>query len=416
METVEDGARVFPIARSGRLGRPWRVAIPGRVAGVDDEASIVLDSHGRVVVGLVYGDGALKGGSSGPHASPGCCEQIAIASWRLGATPPAAQVFVRAPEPSPSNPYAHEALEPPSIVIGPSSITALWARGYPAEIPEEEGETQVEEAFGKFGGPLHQTILATAAKGVTLPHLGLAPDGDPIASWLEDERSKIRTVGGLRSGALNRPTRVQSLQHLAQAPRSFSQAVGFSSNEAGDTEFAYLSGSRSFDFSKMLLTSSSAGGPFRRARTVFSGREVGGGEIVAGGHGVVLALPESPAEIGLLGSVSSPFLRRVTVEAGGTTQGWVDSQGRAVIVYEQPFGKNETDITDHLEAVTAAPGQPFTLPRQVAPQLDDKECALNTESDEPSPIASSPNGRAIIYVTCTPRNGNPEQYLIRYTP
>ncbi|MGH2864490.1 MAG: hypothetical protein ACRDJX_04485, partial [Solirubrobacteraceae bacterium] len=154
-----DGDRVlvYPVARSGRLGRPWHLAVPGFLIRGDRAPAVALNGRGRVAVAL-----SVEETRPGPaEHSLGSGEHVAIASWQLGAKPPALQVLT--PEGDEAS-YSEGQLTPPEVVIGRTSITAIWAAGGRAPV---EGiiPANVDEAYGSVGGQLRAVKLATVADG-----------------------------------------------------------------------------------------------------------------------------------------------------------------------------------------------------------------------------------------------------------
>ncbi len=391
------GASVYPVGRKGHLGKPWQVKLPGGFPG--GETSVTLDSRGRIAVGILYQDDTAE-----PiheyHGGPGCCLRVAIASWKLGSKPPTAQSL--SPPQDAKTGYPHHALQAPLLVIGPSAITALWTIG---SEPEREhrsgpGEVQIEQAYGRFGSQLRPARLFAAPKGVVAPNLSLEPNGDPVASWLDDV-NKIRTVTGSHSGALQRSTRVQRAPEL-------SEPVGFTNDDEGDTIFSYFSRS-SKNTSELRYMVSHDGGPFTRPRGIgLTGAEVPWATVLAGGHRTILAfwgcleLEKACDEQAKIGTVSGAFSR--SFKPVGTPEAFINSSGRTVVVY---------NTGDRFYTTTAEPGKPFTPLRRLAAGLHHYfPLLLGAEQYEEPPLPTSPNGHAMLYFT----NGEDEQYLVRYTP
>jgi hypothetical protein len=156
---VSKGSPLFYALAGGGLASPIPLAIPRnlRLPFLSRDLSIAISPRGRVAVGLVLDDDT-EPPSNVEHGTSGCCGRAAIATWQLGQQPPVAQVL-SAKQRARAGPN-HQVFEAPSIVIGPSAITALWTReegveGEPeAESEPEPNETQLEEAFGRFTGPL----------------------------------------------------------------------------------------------------------------------------------------------------------------------------------------------------------------------------------------------------------------------
>jgi hypothetical protein len=369
---------VYPIGSAGRLGKPWQVELPGD--GGVGETSVTLGSHGKIAVGAVYGNG------------------VAIASWTLGETPPMAQVF-------PLSPSVEAAglspLKAPLLVIGPSAVTALWTIGLPPQREETiYPPKEIEQAYGPFGSQLTSAQLFAAPQEVVDPYLSLEPNGDPVASWLDDG-DKIRTVTGPRSGALQHSATAQ------EAPGLF-DVGGFTSDYEGDTVFSYFS-RVSKTAGELRYMTSHDGGPFTPPRDIaLTGDELFDASVFAGGDRTLLAFwqCESPTrdckERGKIGKVSGALSRSFTTYA--TPEAFISSSGRAVIIYH-------TECCG-LYAVTAEPGRQFTSPRRFATRLP-KGYAFGAGGDEEPPPSTSPNGHAILYFT---NEENGRQYLVRYTP
>jgi len=395
VEGSEHGALVYPVGRRGHLGKPWRVELPGGFPG--GETSVALDSRGRIAVGILYYDKTQEA-SREYHGGSGCCQRVAVASWRLGAKPPMAQAL--SPPQDAESGNLHHALQVPLLAMGPTALTALWTTGAEAEFEGRSGggEVQIEQAFGAYGSPLSTAMVFAAPKGALMPHLSLEPNGDPVASWL-DEGDELRTVAGSPTGALQPPARAQ------RAPK-LSDPVGFTSDYEGDTVFSYFS-RLSRKTSELRYMTSHDGGLFTRPREVgLTGSEVPVATVVAGGHRTLLAfwgclgLENSCTQRGKIGKISGTFSKAFTPH--GTPEGFIDSSARAVIVYDTDYG---------LYATTAESGEPLTPSRPFAARLP-HYFQLGAEQDEEPPLPTSPNGHAILYFT----NGENEQYLVRYTP
>ncbi len=396
-EGTRYGVTVYPVDGTGHLGKPWEVKLPGGRGG--GETSVTLGPEGRIAVGVVYWPG------------------VAIAMWRLGSNPPTAHVLAGPQSTEKASLYA---LRAPSLVIGPSAVTAIWTDGGQSELEREDepenqeafppSEEQIEQAYGQFGSQLHTSQLFTAPKRVFATNLSLQPNGDPIASWLDDT-NKLHTVTGSHSGQLPRSERVQ------QAP-ALSEPVGFTNDYEGDTIFSYFSRLSSHATELRYMTSHD-GGPFTRPRGIGLTGSSGFREatVIAGGHHTLLArwgcleleevACDEQAKIGTVygGFSSSP------VPYSGTDEAFIDSHGRTVIVYDTNPVVIPISRTGGLYAVTAEPGKPFGAPRPFATGLGDN-FQLGAEHDDEPPLPTSPNGHAILYFT----NDEDEQYLVRYAP
>jgi hypothetical protein len=379
------------VAQSGRIGPPTPLTVPGERDSL--EQSIALDARGRVVVGLLYDDGTHQG-SPEPH-SASCCSRVAIASWQLGTPPPVPQIL--SPQQSASMGFAHHALEPPSIVIGPSVITALWAIG-----DEEHSKTQLEEAFGRFGEPLHTAELAREV----FSELSLTAHLGPFASWVggNGEEAKLYTATGSPTGLLKPRTHSQMLPGHRGA-----LGPGFASDDEGDTMFSYMPGSGENHRNKVVMLSSTAGGQFSHRRVIASVPAETGLSLVGGGRRSLLLVWDEAGPDRLFaqrGSVFGPFGRPEYIgKEEYASEAFLDSRGRAVIIYERR-APHHHDVRELL-AVIAQPGRRFGLPHRIAPPL--RGCQLEPEGQ---PITTSPNGHAIILLECE----DGRQYIIRYTP
>ena len=417
----EKGALFYALEATGGLGSPTEIGIPGNFAST--KQSIAIDPRGRVAVGLLYRDDTVVPSREyKEHEGPGCCGRVAIASWQLGQQPPMAQVL-SAKQSAKTGPD-HQVFEAPSIVIGPSAITALWTREGPQEVengpgePPEVNETQLEAAFGRFSEPLHVARVITAPRGISLIHLSLAPNGDPVASWLQDG-DKLLSVSGSRTGTLHEPKRPQRIPRL-------SEPAGFATQAGGDTVFAYFwdhpeGASRPqtcsrCSRSRLMMMSARAGGPFRRPRQISFVNEAIEATL-AGGHHFLMAVWAKSfhfVEEGHLyvqrGSVSGRFGAPQALGFGSHPQAFADSHGNSVIIYRRPAIHNQN--TYEIVAVTARSGHRFGPPRPLAPHL--KGCELDNGGEiDPQSIATSPAGYAVFYITC---EEGAAQYLIRYTP
>jgi hypothetical protein len=420
-----DHAVVAQLTRSGHIERSWPLALPGRVAKAV-LASIALGEHGSVAVGVLYSDGQRRDEPEYPHEDPGCCDHIAIATWHLGKPPPAAQAV--SPELNASTENVRQPWPAPIMVVGRSTVTALWIRG--GDDPNVDAEDRLEEAFGRVGRPLHTARLLKVPGTVRWLDLHLAADDTPVASWIDDE-DMIRTVSGRPSGALRSPRRFQRIPGYGRDTGSAS-GVGFSHDEQGHTMFAYLSGSPERTQRLMTITSTD-GGPFMHSRAIASiPAHSGTPSLYAGGDGSLLAIWTHTREADLtehfearrgsvLGSFARPLqLGEIPFSLSEFDQaGFLDSHGRAVIIQ----GRRSTHHPNHYElvALTAQPDRPFERPRPIAPALLD--CPIDGETpqyEEPpylEPIATSSNGRAVLLATCGEGSGQrASQYLIRYTP
>lgn len=416
----EKGALFYALEATGRLGSPTEIGIPGNFAST--KQSVAIGPRGRVAVGLLYRDDTVvPSGEYKEHEGPGCCGRVALSIWQLGQQPPVAQVL--STKQSAKTGPDHQVFEAPSIVIGPSAVTALWTREGPQEVengpgePPEVNETQLEAAFGRFSEPLHVARVITAPRGISLTHLSLAPNGDPVAGWLEDG-DKLLSVSESRTGALRRPKRVQRIPRL-------SEPAGFATQTRGDTVFAYFwdypeGASRPQTCSRCsrsrLMMISRAAGPFGRPRQIsFINKAIEA--TLAGRHHFLMAVWAKSFHFGeeghlyvRRGSVSGRFGAPQALGFGSHPQAFADSHGDSVIIYRRPATHNQN--THEIVAVTARSGHRFGPPRPLTPHL--KGCELDNGGEiDPQSIAISPAGYAVLYITC---QEGATQYLIRYTP
>jgi hypothetical protein len=386
------GLEVFPVDKKGHLGKPWEVKLPQ--ATYIFETSVTMDSGGRIALGILYQDSTAPRITGGKEGLPGCCLRAAVVTWRLGEKPPVAQSL--SPPQDAASGEEHHALQAPLMVIGRKAVTALWtvgstreSEGYP-----ELGEVEIEQAYGRFGSPLKSAEVSVAADGLFSPHLSLEQDGDPVASWLEDT-NKLGLVTGSSTGKLAGDIRVQQVPEL-------SRPAGMTSNDEGDTVFAYFSRS-SKTTSELRYMNSHDAGPFGPPRGIgLTGSETPQGTVTAGGHHTLLAFwgSNGEEERGKFLSMSGAFGR--SFKPPGNSEGFVDSDGRAVVVYDY----------DSPVAVTSDLGRPFTAPQEIGARL--RGFALGAERDDEPPLPTSPDGHAILYFSRDETES--EQYLVRYTP
>ena len=216
-----NGLRVYEVGPRARLGRSWPLRVEGGFA--PRSLTLTLDDRGRVLAGLVYGDGS--GSRPDPeHEGPPCCAHVALTSWQLGTPPPVAEPLQAV---GAATDVTTPPLEPPQIAIGPTAVTALWS---------DEGN--LYEAFGRFGGQLEIGQLGVPAWVVAV-HLAPGPHGGPIAAW--------RTTEGLQAARVNRAGAVTDISRLTRLPDFGGDLEGgvvledheFSTNPEGDTTFGY---------------------------------------------------------------------------------------------------------------------------------------------------------------------------------
>ncbi len=252
---------------------------------------------------------------------------------------------------------------------------------------------------------------------VDLLDLHLAPDGRPTASWIDDG-DMIRAVSGLRGGALHSPLDSQEIPNYAAG-------VGFSHDNEGHTVFAYLSGSPQGP-RKLITITSTNGASFTGRRTIASIPRGGEVALYAGGQGSLLAAWTYTSEKhaftrylkarrgSLFGGFEPPTQLDRSPFLEDQTSGFIDARGRSVILQQAPASDHRGGY--ELEAFAAPLGRPFAGPLRIAPSL--RDCSLDVaEKADPHPIATSPDGRAILLATCEEgSHQRGRQYVIRYTP
>lgn len=403
-----DGNLIYPVERSGRLGHPWKVTVPGGFKAY--LGSLALDDRGRVAAGLIYSDESVPPGE-GEYGSPGCCARVAVASWKLGTKPPVAQLLV---PPTDQNRWSNGELDAPSVVIGPEAVTALWGAGdvsptgYPPYPDAQPFAAQLDEAFGPFGAALEAKTMMSVSKGVQSVHLVLDPAGDPLAAW-RDDLGELHSVRGRPGGALPSASQATIISRggAAESDSEFADGNEFSSDPQGDTVFAYIP-SPFEKKGKVMAMTSVDGRPFGAPRTIASaGRQHGPPTVVAGGNRSLLVFTNCLAMVGecslergrrtnIFGVHERPF------GVGGASQAFIDSRGRSVIAFEGDSA---------IEAITAEPRSPFGHRRRISPA--GRYCRLGTGDEDEPPPASSPNGAAIFYYQCGEAD---DEYLVRYTP
>jgi hypothetical protein len=388
--------RVYPVGRSGRLGRPWSFVAPdGRP---EEVGSIFLDDRGRVAVGLSYND--FSDVPEELEHNSICCWHAAVARWELGTGSPTVQIL----EPAGGHTSrSDEALLGPEVAIGPTALTALWTEG-------GGGEAHLEEASGAFGQPLQEHQIMSAPKGIQSIHLSLAPSGEPLAAWRVDTDG-IGTVEGSASGELPNPPPAQKAPGFTQDKEQQQEPAvdgEFSSDLQGDTVFTYLTGNFASHSRRVLAMTSTNGGPFRPPRLLArTGPEADTPTVVTGGDRALLVFWSCIAEIR---ACSSTWARRVALfeplrrpfKVGDDPEGFIDSHGRTVIAY---------DGNSVIEAIIAQPGKPFGAPHRIS--HPNSYCHVGPAGEGGESPQPSRNGAAIFYYSC---ESTERQYLVRYTP
>jgi hypothetical protein len=405
------GAIFYPLEPSGGIGSPVELTVPGGFAS--SSQSIAINAQGRIAVALLYKDATTKP-SEVEHGGIGCCGRVALSSWQSGQSPPPMQVL--SPQHS-SHPGGEvQVLTAPSLVVGPAAISAIWAREENDELAAREygpeGETELIQAYGRFTEPLHVEHLITAPRGVQIRQLGIAPNGSPFASWLED-RDKLVGIDGRSDGALAGPRRVVRIAHLS-VPKGFASESGPSQRAL----FSYFSDSHNHHLSALNTIARRPGhrfGPVHKIATIAGA----GLATLADAARTVLAIWSR--SFGFLGedhlyvqrdSASSRAPVRQSLGVGDGPTSFVDGHGRSVIVYRRPVAHERE--TYELVAVMAEKGHRFGAPQPIAAGL--QRCGAEHEEEfNRQPLALSPNGSSAFSITCETPTGN-DSYMIRYSP
>jgi hypothetical protein len=403
---TQTGASFYPLSADGQLGEPVALSAPGGFPVVAH--SLAVNDQGEVALALVYMDDTVPF-SEVEHSGRGCCRRVAVASWQLGRQPPPLQDL--SPRQS-GNGNPLQVFSAPSLLLGNSTLTALWTREDENEFEPDRIKTRLIEAYGRFSEPLHTKQIASAPRGIPLRQLSLALDGTPTASWLED-RDKLIGVEGHADGSLSGTRRIRRVAHL-------SVAKGFAT-ETGDPErtlFSYFTdlpgrGERA----RLNTIERQPGRPFGPARTVATIAGATSASFAASPGGV-LAMWEK--DFSFSGddhlyvkprTLSAQRPRTESLGLGQNATGFIDSRGRAVVIYIRPRTRSAPEA---LLATVAEPGQRFAAPQPLAPGLG--HCQLeHQEAFDPPPPAISRDGHAEIVITCeTPAGRN--EYVVRYTP
>jgi len=423
------GEEVYPVSTAGTPGSPIEVAMPRPCCQLP--ASIAISRDGHVALGVTYFDGTSEEPYCTEHCGWGCCAQVATASWRLGQPPPSAAQTIRQNVP-PSVP--HQIVREPVLVVGPGALTVLWVRADTlAESEEGEvesdndpkpNETQLEEAYARFGEPLHVKRLVSVPKGIYRLHLSLAADGTPVASWIEDG-NKLASARGAPDGDLSGQMHVRFMPKLTLV-----QGFGFAPFD--EDTLIYASNIPRHQQSWLMLMTSSAGqwlSPPRRLGTI---------QQAVKHHLRAQEDPEVEAKAARRGQSSLavwvrtfPFgsccgqehlhVRRGTISGhlgpaqtlglGDALQGaFIDEHGRSVIIYRQLTRHSHGTFSGETFAVTALPGHRFGRPVALFPHHHCEPTVTVRGLQEPI-VAISPNGHAIIPLDC--ENAD---YLVGYTP
>lgn len=403
------GAAFYPLAASGGTGAAIALAVPGDYESLAN--SIAINEQGRVAVAFLFKD-ATTPASEVEHGGSGCCGRVAAADWQLGQPAPPVQVL--SPGQS-GNGDSLQARGAPSLVVGRSAITLLWTREEESFFEADTPRTQLLQAYGGFSEPLRVKQLISAPRGIPERQLSLAGNGQPMATWLEDQ-NKLVSVDGRLDGALGGPLRIRRVAHLGVAK-------GFAS-ETGTNQRAL------FPYFTNLSPNGLRGQinaierwprqPFGRTRHVAT--IVGATSTsFAVGPRTVLALWEKSFSFNGRNHLyaqlrdrdrSSPHLATQSLGLGENATGFIDGHGRAVIIYRRPARNRESD---ELVAATAGPDRRFAPARAIAAGLG--HCTFEHEEEfNPPPLATSPDGHAIFGLACEGADRAEHQYMVRYDP
>jgi hypothetical protein len=406
VRSFEHGALVYQLGTSTTLGSPAQVTVAGDYALALSDG--VLDDRHRLALAFTYFDKTVEP-SNEAHGGPGCCDRVAIASWRLGEAPPQAQTL------TPKLTFEagiSKAPSSPRIVLGPTSLTALWTLGAGEyEYGEGEQATQLREAFGPFGGPYTTQALMTAPDGIWNYALTSTPRGLPVASWVDDV-NKIRTVTGLRNGALHHSHSSQALHGLIKQG-----SYGFTTNSEGQTLFAYQTPARPRG-QRLLVVDSRNGSTFSTPRLIRTiPPEIPAGNVLLGPEGTVLASwghwvesREVAAHIVRFsaGGLLTRFGPSLRVSAfPGEPIGFVGGDGETIVIYRD----HRYNRGFLLDARIARRGHAFGAPHVLDPGL--YNCGIDGDGETfLEPIETGPTGSAILLITCEDQR----QYMVRFTP
>jgi hypothetical protein len=383
---VGNGVLVYPVSRSGHLGRPRRWALPSEPV----MTSIALDDRGRVALASVFLDGTFL---AEEEHQVSCCERVAAASWRLGTAPPVAQVL------TPAKSQYNETSEP-QLVLAPHSVTIVWVGGPNQEPGFPEPEATLEEAYGTVGSRLRVRKMMRAPEGIPFLHLSLDSSRVPVASWLDDV-DKVYSVRATHDGALPRPRQPQTITSLREGH-------GFTSDPEGDTTFAYLADGR------LRIITSHDGGRFGHDRIVGEGIVAVASAYVVTGPGRSLLVLWEPStrhhettgsyfgRTGtLFGRLSAPM------RLGSEARAFIGRLGESVVLYESTKAERE-----RLVAVTAPRDLPFGTPETLSPVH--RNCVLEPEEPlVPFPLPVTSNGHALFGIGC---EGGELAYMRSYRP
>ncbi len=373
--------------------------------------SIALDKRGRIAVGLIYSDHLHE---PNEYKDVGCCAHVAVVSWQLGARPPAAQILTTSSSPN-GNQYG--SIEAPQVVIGPDSVTALWPEGTLAPFDLGISTAQLYQAYGTFGAPLEITPLANA-RDIDGLELSQAPDGSPIAGWLQDSKM-VRTAAGGLSGELTPRPREQTLpvgEFAGLEGSRPSESSLFSDDSEGDIFISYLTGNPHASRERLTVQMSHRAGPFGRPRVLARPRHLSFAPagLVSGGRGRLLAWWEcapGPRHCERMRARSADMSGGLdgVIPVGARPNAFIDAHGRTTVLYRRHHA---------IYAISATPGRSFGHPQRISPV--GRRCTLGygaVEGETEAPLAASPGGVSLFYMTCRDRPGAERHaLLIRYTP
>jgi hypothetical protein len=185
---ASSGASFYPLSPDGQLGAPVALSAPGLFSVTAH--SVAINEKDEVGVALVYMDGAVPPPEV-EHGGRGCCRRVAVTDWRLGEQPPRFQNLSPKQSGKGNPPQVFSA---PSLLLGNSTLTALWTREDENEFEPDNIRTKLIEAYGRFSEPLHVQQLASASRGIPLRQLSLA-DSAPCSPTSPTSRETENAAG-----------------------------------------------------------------------------------------------------------------------------------------------------------------------------------------------------------------------------
>lgn len=402
---TQRSAEAVEIDRDGHVGEPVSIPVPEGFSATPLAGAVTDD--GRVAVALGYFDETVEP-SGEPHSGPGCCQRLALASWRLGDQPGPARSLTAKMSSAVGFQHSPGA---PEVVIGPHATTVLWTSA-PVRFEEEgEGPTTLEEAFGAFGGRLSSTALSHSPRGIWSFALNVDRRGSPIAAWL-DAGDRLRRAHGHLDGALEASAGPQplTLRRLGSS--------GLSAGPDGRLLVSYLAPGR-LGAVLLRIAVSRGGAAFSGWRTVARiAPPQPEGEVLLGAGGALLAdWQRFPGDRFLhryaAGSLGGPFGPSWPVPRElASPIGFVGANGETVVIYRDERDRRGT----LLDAATARRGRPFGRPRVIDAGMFGCEVG-DGEDIVLAPIPVSARGYALIPITCTDElSGRSAEYFIRYRP